>query len=839
MDPFYTEQSSGPTRPRLGENGENREMSKSRSFAGLRRSAGLLNLKLSSPTPQDAHFDESPSTPTPTNFDDTPLSIPHKPILKTRPSNQQLNQQLKHQNRVSGQLKQHQQQPQFDHSRDAPLGYTPLGMGALTPDQSMQTPSARAKRNVSLKRPHPFSSSKPNKSGFLSRSTATVNTPSAAPSKRLHADVSFQGARPVQTAFAPHGLLSKRNAVQSPAPRVPDTPCKRALPQPSASSASRHFDENIDGFSRNSFSRNSDDFSRNDTSGLEARFAGRARQNSLDENATIDRLQRFSIHDMDETIPPETPTRFGVHTSTPLARNSSRGSRGGLSTSGPQKSLSGVLQSVDPADSLSLCPPDSIESALLINSSSLSDASMGSPQTPDQLDERSMARMEAGTTASSPRPKHLRLFDLRKSGSGNSMDDEAQAPLVPPVINTRMEDDMPILRVSTPTTPATTSFSAASLPFAPNHPENPGFIPRDDSSYSSGSMLFDESLAQKFEKVQTSQLGEFSAVFVVVQGKQRLAVKRTKRPLMSLRERLRFKEEVSILQSLSEVAEAEQADLEASGTGAEDDSGVVVHTRSSHIVQLMDTWEHDSFGYIMTEYCENGDLNRFLAAQGRVSRLEEWRVWKILVEVLQGLAVVHEHGILHLDLKPANVFVTFEGHLKIGDFGMATRYPVPPHFEREGDREYIAPEVLERQEYSTAADIFSLGIMMVEVAANIVLPDNGVHWQRLRSGDLSDAGRLSSGDLNSTLAHASSLSGHKTRAPPPWAPRFLIDGSYVLDHLVSAMLNPHPEKRPSATDLLKRSEIELVNIRGQAGAVVYEGEYGPEPEEEGEVWQRA
>lgn len=833
MDPFYTAQSSDPTRPRLGDNGNNGEVSKSRSFTGLRRSAGLLNLKLGSPTPQHSPLDESPTTPTPANFDDTPLSIPHKPILKSRPSNQQLSQQLKQQSRLSGQLKQQQQ---FDHSRDAPLGYTPLGMGALTPDQSMQTPSARAnKRNISLKRPHPFSSSKPNKSGFLSRSTATVNTPSAAPSKRLHADVSFQGARPLQTAFAPHGLLSKRNAVQSPAPRVPDTPCKRMLPDPSAGSVNRHFDENIDEFPRNSSFRNNSSYSRNDSSELDARFAGRARQNSLDENATLDRLQRFSIHDMDDAPPPETPTRFGVHTSTPLARNNSRINRGSVQ----QRSLSGVLQSVDPADSLSLCPPDNIESALLLNSSSLSDASMGSPQTPDQLDERSMARMEAGTAASSPRPKHLRMFDLDKSGSGSSMSNDDQMPLVPPVINTQMEDDMPILRVSTPTTPATTSFSAASLPFAPSQSVSSNLMSRDDSSYSSGSMLFDEFLAQKFERVQTLQLGEFSAVFVVVQGKQRFAVKRTKRPLMSLRERLRFKEEVSILQSLGEVAQAERDDLEASGTDAGDDSGVTVHTGSSHIVQLMDTFEHDSFGYIMTEYCENGDLSRFLAAQGRVSRLEEWRVWKILVEVLKGLTVVHEQGMLHLDLKPANVFVTFEGHLKIGDFGMATRYPVPPHFEREGDREYIAPEVLERQEYSTAADIFSLGIMMVEVAANIVLPDNGVHWQRLRSGDLSDAGRLSSGDLNSSLAHASSLSGHKVRAPPSWAPRFLVDGTYVLDQLVSDMLNPHPEKRPSASDLLKRPEIELVNNRGQAGAVVYEGEFGPEPDDEGEVWQRA
>ena len=41
-------------------------------------------------------------------------------------------------------------------------------------------------------------------------------------------------------------------------------------------------------------------------------------------------------------------------------------------------------------------------------------------------------------------------------------------------------------------------------------------------------------------------------------------------------------------------------------------------------------------------------------------------------------------------MKPANVFITFEGTLKIGDFGMAAKLPVPQSAEREGDREYIA-----------------------------------------------------------------------------------------------------------------------------------------------------
>jgi mitosis inhibitor protein kinase SWE1 len=222
-----------------------------------------------------------------------------------------------------------------------------------------------------------------------------------------------------------------------------------------------------------------------------------------------------------------------------------------------------------------------------------------------------------------------------------------------------------------------------------------------------------------------------------------------------------------------------------------------------------------------------------------------------LVEIALGIRYIHAQGFLHLDIKPANIFISFEGCLKIGDFGMATTYPAAPGIEREGDREYIAPEVLSRQRYDKPADIFSLGIMMLEIAANIVLPDNGVHWQKLRSGDLSDAGRLSSSDLSgvngddddellgmdqemrsptvppAAISYSTSVG---SRAVPPWAAKFMVDNSGALDRMVERMLSPDPTKRPTAAQVLETEECQWVETHRKAGAVIYEGDYGPEPD---------
>lgn len=280
------------------------------------------------------------------------------------------------------------------------------------------------------------------------------------------------------------------------------------------------------------------------------------------------------------------------------------------------------------------------------------------------------------------------------------------------------------------------------------------------------------------------------------------AIKRTKRPFQGLKPRTRYSEEAYLLKSLTML-------------------------KNSHIVKFIDSWDSTGHLYIATEYCEKGNLDAFLSERGNISRLDEWRIWKILLELTLALECIHSQYIVHLDIKPANVFITKYGRIKIGDFGLATKLPVPAGFEREGDREYIAPEVLESHEYSTAADIFSLGLLMLEMAANIMLPHNGVHWQKLRSGDLSAVINFSSSstDEETEIEEEPPHRITRSRRPRPQPPTFMTDNS--LFRTIEWMVSPDPNDRPTATQILASEEVEYVHAHRRAGAVVYEGEYGP------------
>ncbi|TPX26184.1 hypothetical protein DIZ76_011645 [Coccidioides immitis] len=369
----------------------------------------------------------------------------------------------------------------------------------------------------------------------------------------------------------------------------------------------------------------------------------------------------------------------------------------------------------------------------------------------------------------------------------------------------------------------------------------------------------DQCLTSRFDKVELIGTGEFSQVYCVTERQsvtpfqanmsgssrkptspQRLwAVKKAKQPFTGVKDRERKNTEVVILKAL---------------------------TNSDHVISFADSWEYNNHLYIQTEFCEEGSLDVFLSQVGLKARLDDFRIWKILLELSHGLKCIHDAGFIHLDLKPANILITFEGVLKIADFGMATRWPASEGIEGEGDREYIGPEVLMGR-YDKPADIFALGLIMFEIAGNVELPDNGVSWQKLRNGDMSDVPSLTWSSETSILRDASGnplsnscsfddlysaeepltldmLSGEhnpiKTQPNLGSArsgelsepPDFMINPNSegALDKIVRWMISPDPIDRPVADQVIQSLGVQWTVRRRRAGATIYEGNWGPADE---------
>jgi serine/threonine protein kinase len=121
--------------------------------------------------------------------------------------------------------------------------------------------------------------------------------------------------------------------------------------------------------------------------------------------------------------------------------------------------------------------------------------------------------------------------------------------------------------------------------------------------------------------------------------------------------------------------------------------------------------------------------------------LPESTLWKLCHDVSAGLSYIHGQNIVHLDIKPDNIFFVSHVRLgaicKIGDFGLARHVDSMEEGE-EGDTAYMSSELLLSSDlkYPKKCDIFSLGLTLYELSCdNLELPVEGPRWHELRCGD--------------------------------------------------------------------------------------------------------
>ncbi|XP_061198174.1 serine/threonine-protein kinase Nek11-like [Saccostrea echinata] len=188
---------------------------------------------------------------------------------------------------------------------------------------------------------------------------------------------------------------------------------------------------------------------------------------------------------------------------------------------------------------------------------------------------------------------------------------------------------------------------------------------------------------------------------------------------------------------------------------------------------------HDSFidgesFCIVTEYCEGGDLDcKINECVKNKQQLDSKLIMDWFVQLLLAVHYMHQRRVLHRDLKTRNIFLR-QNMIKIGDFGisrilmgttdLASTFTGTPY--------YMSPEVLKHEGYNSKSDIWSIGCILYEMC---------------------------------TLEHAfdgKSLMAVMYKIVEGEVPK-LPDKFSELNNVLKLMLSKDPEKRPSATDLLK------------------------------------
>jgi serine/threonine-protein kinase len=138
-----------------------------------------------------------------------------------------------------------------------------------------------------------------------------------------------------------------------------------------------------------------------------------------------------------------------------------------------------------------------------------------------------------------------------------------------------------------------------------------------------------------------------------------------------------------------------------------------------HVVGVLDFGEHEGRLFLVMELVEGDSLARVLSDEGP---LPAERVAGIAAQAAAGLAVAHEQGIVHRDIKPGNLLLDASGALKIGDFGIARFMDDPSAAltatgQIVGTSLYIAPERALGKPAGPASDVYSLGCVLYQLLA--------------------------------------------------------------------------------------------------------------------------
>jgi tetratricopeptide (TPR) repeat protein len=188
-----------------------------------------------------------------------------------------------------------------------------------------------------------------------------------------------------------------------------------------------------------------------------------------------------------------------------------------------------------------------------------------------------------------------------------------------------------------------------------------------------------------------------------------------------------------------------------------------------NILVVHDIGSHEGSQFIVSELLEGESLREKLGAPQSPRRAVGYAI-----QIAHGLAAAHEKGIVHHDIKPENVFVTKDGHVKILDFGLAKLLPsfedsgvdtkTPTEVATQpgtavGTVAYMSPEQVRGEAVDSRSDLFSLGVVLYEMLSGRRVFQRGTVADTMSAilreepPDLSETNRSISGALEKIVRH--------------------------------------------------------------------------------------
>lgn len=224
-----------------------------------------------------------------------------------------------------------------------------------------------------------------------------------------------------------------------------------------------------------------------------------------------------------------------------------------------------------------------------------------------------------------------------------------------------------------------------------------------------------------------------------------------------------------------------------------EESKIAASIEHPNVVPIYAAGEADGVPYIAMRYVAGADLARRLAREGR---LESAVAVELIAQIGNGLDAIHAAGLIHRDVKPANVLLSGDDgaeHAYITDFGVARNVATESGLTQTGrfvgTLDYVAPEQISGGAIDARVDVYALGCLLFKLlTGEVPFPKDG------------EAAKL--------FAHLND--------PPPAPSLYVPEVSMALDDVVIRAMSKSPDDRyPSAGDLGRAARAALTGERPQ------------------------